>query len=199
MKDYIDQPNQYLTQKIIDAIFWVNTLFRGKVTFCGSVGLVINNYLHRPIHDIDCITEENWYGAFFEGIGQYGLNTSNSEKFEVNGVQVCVFKLLAPNGVTVDVMYRQDGCKSREVYLYDSKVAGSVKVEVPESAMFIKRNYLDRVGKAPSSEAAAKHQADLEYIEALLERKRRNNTKRMIDKIEDCFDSDSFPSDDIDF
>lgn len=179
--------NMYLTSKVIGTIFWVNTLFRGKVTFCGSVGLVINNLLHRPIHDVDCITDENWYGSFF---GQYGLRTSNSEKFEVNGVLVRCFKLTAPNGMNVDVMYRVDGCKGKSVYLSNDGNQGKVRVERPESCLEIKRNYLKLVGRTANPESYAKHTADLEYVEALLKRRQKNSTDKAVRDIEDSFDND---------
>lgn len=184
------EKNAYLTEKIIDTILWVNTLFRGKVTICGSTGLVINDLLHRPIHDVDCITDENYYGTFFEQIGQYGLGTSNSEKFTVKGVLVCCFKLISPNGITVDVMYRADGTKSsnKMVYSRDSRDTwGDVKVEDPDSCLEIKRNYLN-LTRTPNPESYAKHKADLEYVEALLERRRVNATNKAIRDIEDEFE-----------
>lgn len=180
------EKGDYLTDKIIDAILWVNTLFRGKVVICGSAGLVINDLLHRPIHDVDCITDENWYGSFFEAIGQYGLGTSSSEKFEVNGVLVCCFKLVAPNGVTVDVMYRADGTKSTSKMIYSGDTWGDVRVEDPKSCLEIKRNYLN-LTRTPNPESYAKHKADLEYVEALLERRRVAATNKAIRDIEDDF------------
>lgn len=172
----------YLTNAIIDAVLWVNTLFRGKVTICGSTGLVINDLLHRPIHDVDCITDENWYGSFFEAIGQYGLGTSNSEKFEVNGVLVCCFKLVAPNGVTVDVMYRADGTKSTSKMIFSGDTWGDVRVEDPGSCLEIKRNYLN-LTRTPNPESYAKHKADIVYVEALLEKRRIDKINRQIHNI----------------
>ena len=166
------KPSLFITEEIIDAVLWVNTLFRGWVTFCGSLGLVMNGKLARPVHDVDCITDHCWYGAFFEQIGQYGLDTSNSEKFTVNGVLVCVFKLIAPNGINVDVMYRQDGCKGRANWITMNGRSAMVRIEDPESAIEIKRNYLKIADRTPNPESVAKHTADLEYIDALENRKR---------------------------
>ena len=158
--------NIYITDEILDAVLWVNTLFRGKVTFCGSFGLVAHGILHRPIHDIDCITDDNLYGVFYELIGQYGIGTSNSEKFQVDGIWVLCFKLTAPNGINVDVMYRADGCKSQTAWVHKlNDQYGEIKIEKPESAIEIKRNYLNLAGRTPNTESAEKHKADLEYID----------------------------------
>lgn len=156
----------YITQEVIDTVLCVNTLFRGKVVFCGSFGLVLNGKLDRPIHDIDCITDDCLYGSFFELIGKYGLGTSNSEKFVVDGVPVCVFKLTSPNGMGVDVMYRPHGCKEgKKIWFHEGINPGAdIRVEKPESAIEIKKNYLKIANRTPNPEAAAKHMADLQFI-----------------------------------
>lgn len=157
--------NQFITKEIIEAVLWTNILFRGKVTFCGSFGLVINKKIQRPIHDIDCITREDYYGHFFKAIGQYGINTSNSAKFTINDVPVRVFKLTSPNGIEVDVMYRPDRCKSRVMHIFSGTLYVPIKVEDPDSAIEVKRNYLNIVDRLPNPESAEKHKMDLEYIE----------------------------------
>lgn len=178
--------NKFITKEITEAVLWVNTLFRGKVTFCGSFGLVMHNILERPIHDIDCITDTNWYGKpFWDEIGQWGYTqASNSEKFTVNGVLVMVFKLTAPNGIGIDVMYREDGVKSNLAYLD----GWEIKVEVPESAIDIKQNYLKILGRNSNLESAAKHQADLKYIQTVTEVQRISAINKEIDNAKEEVD-----------
>jgi hypothetical protein len=173
----IIKEENFITQAIIEAVIWTNILFRGKVSFCGSFGLAAHKLLNRPLHDVDCITDENWYGSFFQEIGQYGLSTSSSEKFTVDGVLVLCFKLTAPNGIGVDVMYRKDGCVSDKVWLegtgsfYDTEI----RLEKPESAIEVKRNYLNIVGRKPNPKFVVKHTFDLEYIDSLNRLKLMNN------------------------
>lgn len=167
--------NLFITEEIIEAVLWVNTLLRGKVTFCGSFGLVANDLLHRPIHDIDCISDDDLYGHFFEEIGQYGISSSGSAKFTLNGVLVKCFKLVAHNGVHIDVMYREDGCKSERVLIDGGGhyCGGELRIEVPESAINVKRNYLNLGDRVPNPESFAKHTADLKYIDSLLKKKKK--------------------------
>jgi hypothetical protein len=175
--------SKHITKEIIDSVLWVNILFRGKVTFCGSLGLVLNGKLDRPIHDIDCITEEDLYGHFYNEIGKYGMYTSNSEKFELNGVEVKVFKIISPWGVNVDVMFRHDGVEWERVFLEST----SIKVEKPEVAIQVKKDYLKIVNRTPNPEAVKKHTADLAYI-ALLPRK-ENDTIFIDGDFNDSYES----------
>lgn len=197
-----------LTREVLDAVLWVNTLFRGKVIFCGSFGLATQGLLERKISDIDCITEENWYGTFFEHIGQYGVYSSNSEKFEVDGVLVLCFKITAPNGIIVDVMFRADfafvvnGIKSIRSYVTGRRdYEGEIRIQIAEQIIEAKRNWVKKnvlwaAPKKPwsTSSSAAKHQSDLEYIDQLL----KGRKKKPVIDYPPSLEIDT-PDDDIDF
>lgn len=180
--------NKYLTREVLDAVLWVNTLFRGKVIFCGSFGLVAQGLLERKINDIDCITEENWYGTFFQHIGQYGIASSNSEKFEVNGILVLCFKITAPNGVIIDVLFRGDyghmvnGISRNSISRYITgrrNYEGEIRIQKAEQIIEAKVNWVKKnvLWSAPRSawvtkpDSAPKHESDLKTITKLLEKK----------------------------
>jgi hypothetical protein len=47
---------------LIETVKWVHGVFEGRVTFCGSFGLILNGLISRPIKDLDIITDDNYYG-----------------------------------------------------------------------------------------------------------------------------------------
>lgn len=156
--------SKHITREVVNTVLWVNTLFKGKVTFCGSFGLVLNGKLDRPIHDIDCITDVDYYGkSGYDEIFQYGVCSSGSEKFYVEGVLVKVFKIYSPSGMGIDVMFRADGVKSEKRFFEYAEI----KVERPESAIHIKENYLKILGSDPNPESYKKHSSDLNFITGL--------------------------------
>lgn len=124
--------------KIILTVLWVNKIFNGKVTFCGSFGLKLNGKIHREVHDVDCITDECYYGKnpieyfpakiynrenFF-----YNVYKGESAEFFVDGVLVKIFKLISPQGIHVDVMFRPDVTFSSLAQIKNT----IIKVEKPE-------------------------------------------------------------------
>ena len=50
---------------IVQAVHWINSKLEGKVVFCGSFALKYNGLIDRVIKDIDCFSEECFYGTQF--------------------------------------------------------------------------------------------------------------------------------------
>lgn len=158
---------QTQASKIAKTVLWVNKIFKGKVTFCGSFGLRLNGKIDREVHDVDCITDKDFYGVkpwtyLPKKYDMLDVYDGHSAKFEVNGVLVKCFKLKSPQGITVDVMFRPDGIKSN-VHEYNGQ---KIKVEMPESAMEVKKYYLDNWAKMQgcTGQSFDKHKNDLESM-----------------------------------
>jgi hypothetical protein len=160
--------------KIAKTVLWVNTIFKGKVTFCGSFGLKINGKIDREVHDIDCITDKDWYAIpphkyipkkFSSKDDFYQVMAiGNSAKFYVHGVLIKCFKLVSPQGITIDVMYRPDGVHSSEHEFEGVKI----KVERPESAIEVKHFYLENFQNMQgcTGQSYEKHKQDLIHMKA---------------------------------
>lgn len=156
---------------ITETVLWLNKIFAGRVTFCGSFGLAVNGLLNRSVHDIDCITEQNFFGKPPWGyLGDswedyYTSSADTSAKFYVDGVLVKVFKLTSPSGIKVDVMYRPD-IVCREMVKFCGE---RILVEDPESAIKVKKYYIENWKRMENctGKSCAKHELDIQYYTQL--------------------------------
>lgn len=152
-------------------VLWLNKIFKGKVTFCGSFGLAVNGLLNRPVQDIDCITDRCYFGEDpWEFLGEehekfYTISSDTSAKFYVDGVLVKVFKLNSPSGIKVDVMYRED-LVSRETVKFCGE---RILVEDPASAIAVKKYYIENWKRMENctGQSSLKHEQDIEHYEKI--------------------------------
>lgn len=173
--------------KLTLTVLWLNTVFKGKVTFCGSLGLKLNGKLTRKVHDIDCITDKDHYGIdpqkwLPKNIKDaFEVYQGNSAKFKVNGVLVKCFKMTSPQGIHVDVMYRPDGVKSTNHEL-NGKI---IKVEVPESAIAVKKYYLKNWSTMDGCTGASyeKHKTDLIKLKEYTDENNIDSSSDIIDTL----------------
>lgn len=166
MKTAEERFNDAMLGRFVETVKWVNELFNGKVTFCGSFGLVLNGKLKRPLKDLDVITEENYYGqpgklpdpvheTFF---GLHSTNDwGNSGQYWVNGNKVYCFKIEhAVHNVVVDVLYTGLPTDYDIVDFYGIKI----RVEKPDAAIVAKIQY----AQSPQLEYREKHESDLKAM-----------------------------------
>ena len=153
---------KYISEELILVIKKIASEYP-EVVFCGSLGLVLNDKLHREVKDIDILVNENYYqnGNFFNEI-RVG-NLSDSHKFMVGKDEVLSFKLKFPifdKKVSVDVLYNatSDPIKYSLINLHDL----GIKVEKPESAINAKLKYIEH---DLSHDSILKHLKDLIYLE----------------------------------
>lgn len=156
-----------------DALFFLKGMgLLEEVTICGSYGLKINGLLDRDIHDLDLITDHNWYnGNPFRG---NPTENDSSHKFSVYGKEILCTKVFVA-GCDIDLLYNPSGSKSEMVRLLvditdncsendlhdPSPRELIVRVEDPKVAIRFKQEYMknDR-----SEESREKHRMDLESL-----------------------------------
>jgi hypothetical protein len=143
------------SQDFIDAVHKINEKYKGNVVFCGSFGLVLNELINRSIKDIDILTFENHFYSEEREIGDSGI-------FYVGDIEVLCFKEKI-NNITIDTLYRNDvqNIKYSNIDFYNV----SIKVELPQSAIMFKKQYVksnkDKIN-------TKKHLKDLENIKIKL-------------------------------
>lgn len=143
-----------------------------EITICGSFGLKINGLLDREIHDLDLLTDHDWYGWNpFRGTP---TENDSSHKFSVYGKEIKCTKIRAM-GCDVDLLYNPSGTKCKKVKLLVDISYGEtcellhnidsreiiVRVEDPMVAIRFKQEYMknDRM-----KESREKHKADLKKM-----------------------------------
>lgn len=148
----IIQPN------IIEAALWIHNFFKQhdeEITFCGSFGLVFNGYLKRDVSDIDILTNTNFYGNF-QFFGELHQGVGNSGRFFVGGQEVFSTKLLLPNRVIVDCLWKQAPIDFR-IHKFNGI---ELQIENPIAAIEAKKQYL----ASPQLQLRGKHEADLKFM-----------------------------------
>ena len=154
--------NKYISEELILVIKKIVSEYP-EVVFCGSLGLVLNDKLHREVKDIDILVNENYYkmGGFFGELRT--SEVSESHKFMVGKDTVLSFKLVFPvfdKKIKVDVLYNatSEPIKYSLINLHDL----GIKVEKPESAIGAKLGYIEH---DLSHDSILKHLKDLIYLE----------------------------------
>lgn len=140
------------------------------VVFCGSIGLYLNNKLHRPVGDIDIITQEDWFNPTEAVVNKdmavtkfimdnRRIANSTSHKFMVGKDEVSCFKIEV-NDIKVDVLHNS---ATPPTYTEAEIEPGLIiRVETPESAIRAKLGYVmyDQL-----IHSATKHLKDLIYMD----------------------------------
>ena len=153
--------NKYISEELILVIKKIASEYP-EVVFCGSLGLVLNDKLHREVKDIDILVNNNYWknGDFFNELRTSDI--SESHKFMVGKDIVLSFKLEFPifdKKVKVDVLYNEKNKPKYNKFVLDNL---GIKVEEPESAINAKLKYIEH---DLSHDSILKHLKDLIYLE----------------------------------
>lgn len=141
--------------EIIKGVHWLNKEFEGRIVFCGSFGLKLNNYIDRIVNDLDVFTEVMIYGTK-EAVYTYGRESSG--RFQVNGEEVYRVAGSTPNGVPVDYLWKNVPLEYDVVNFHGV----DIKVEKPIHAINAKEQYI----KSNETGNRDKHIQDLEDIKS---------------------------------
>lgn len=129
---------------------------------CGSLGLVLNERLRRPVNDIDFLTIPDWYGRG-GSLAPYcdDIDGNVSHRFEVDSLQITCWKVRLFN-IKIDLLHNARGTEFEEVELIiDGNIHIVAKIEKPEIAIAFKEKYR-RADK--SEQSREKHDKDLAAI-----------------------------------
>lgn len=148
--------DKFLNEDLINTIKYIYE--RDKtVVFCGSLGLVLNGMLFRPVKDIDILTEQDHYqdGTYLiEKEGEI-RESSDSGIFYVDDIKVKSFKLKILNSI-IDVLFSSKVTEYQIIRFEDM----DLRVEKPEFAISFKERYNNRNGNLKKE----KHDEDLKNM-----------------------------------
>jgi len=151
---------EYISEEIKLVIKKIATDYP-DVVFCGSLGLVLNDKLHREVKDIDVLVTVNYHleGGFYNS---FRIGNSTSHKFMVGKDEVLCFKLEFPildKKIGIDVLYNKNVKPEFKIFdFFETKI----NVETPESAIKAKLLYIQNDNSIIS---VGKHLKDLIYLE----------------------------------
>lgn len=155
----------YINQNIIDCLIFLHAKgILDNLIICGSLGLVLNDVLKRPVKDIDFLTIPDWYGGGGTPVEPYLSDCSEqrSHRFQVGDVHITCWKIKLFD-TKIDLLHNSSKQQTifEEVELLVEGISMKVKLEDPAVAISFKEKYVIHDN---SEESRNKHYTDLKVL-----------------------------------
>lgn len=153
-----------MNENILKTIEWLEENLTEKPIYGGSFGLFANGLLDREIHDLDIITNVDYYNSneLFKDLIVWDFRQEGeSSKFVRNDHLVKVFKIISPYGINIDFLHVTNDGQSTIDIKYEKMKFGDLElnIEDPNEAIVAKYSYQSR--PELFEEHKEKHRKDL--------------------------------------
>jgi hypothetical protein len=155
----------FVKPEIGDILLFLNSKhLLDNLVICGSLGLVLNQKLFRPVGDLDLLEIRCGYGMNVGNLsGCYRSDDLPSNCFEVGNEQISAWKINIFNTKVEFLHHENKELEFEEVEIITlDAISLRCKLENPEYAIEFKKKYINSVIK---TESIKKHQEDLNHIE----------------------------------